>query len=1308
MANETVIKTLIFRGTSEGVDTLTKQTIALAGALDDVTVASEQQAKATLSVEAAYKRLQSRYDEAFRAQNALAGVQKTLNTAVAQGFTTQDRANELMQQAIIYHNKTGDAQARMTDTTKLARYELINLSRQVQDVGVSLASGQAPLTVFIQQGSQIADVFASSQATLKGFASQVTSGLAAVFQPARVAVGAVAAFGIAAVVATEQWLSAQRQIQLSLLGIGRAAGVTVGDINKLAAANSSLTGLSTSQAAIAASALAATGKIGAEAIGSTLPLLKDFATLLGDDVPAATKVMAAALADPAKGVEDLNALLGEFDANTAQLIKDLQAQGDRFGAQKLLIQGVKDGLAGVNLTLSDAAKGWTAFGNIVSNVWTGLGSLFARGLGLEKTLSLEDQLAALNRQKDLLQQPGADLLFSDSEFSSTDTKLKNVQIQIDKITAALKLQEGQAARTAANLKSFQVQQAVETALPEVRQAGNLENQLKLLQDERTALMANDVETAGWQQRLTQINTAIGETVRQLGLVKSAQEKINDDISIGTQAAKARTVEDRAQVEFARARTQAGESEEDAARRAQIVRIQAATAEKQANDEAFLSAKQTIESRMTENALIGKSAGFQAEARANLAEQHRLEQVALRDQGDASKIDMQQLETIKEQNKELAVQVNLGALRQAQHEIKRETQVLGVTEAEAQIAERRKEAYPKIGDAIKSNEAAQIRFNNAIKQSQELAGTFISTFVQGLVDGKSATEALGASLKGLGSSITQIAGKNIASSIIGTAGTQATETQAATAGTGIAGLVASSGLITGAALAPATAGISLAVGAAVSLLGNMLDTSKQQQQTQQAINDLNQRIQQAIQTNTQNAVAAATALGDAAAGPTGNFEQKLNSITDATSKYATATLNLGGTLDDVTLRFNQAISRLHVDGIADLQKSINEATGQGFLNQAADVVAKFNDAIKALTAGGGVSVAEGATAAKFLQTSLQSIVDQNQLAGASFQALAAAFPGYIDGVHEFQTAVVQVGDSIVEVAVKAQRTAEQVQSASDDLFARLLQATFDQNTLAGKLTVFDFDAQRQRLAEAQAGGENMALLEEVLAAERLQIIDNFNADALKQQQDANDKLLADQQQAEQERIDTITKANQQILDYLNGLLTGADSLLSPRARLAAAQAQFNQQLLLAQGGNLDALQGITSVAETLRTAAQAFYGSSRGYVDIFNSIQGQLSTLAGGGGATFQTGGWVSGGTPGKDSVPLLAMPGEYIVRKNVAQQNASNLMNLNASGKWGANDNVERLLSLIAEKLDNNTMATVNQTQQLNRESRFTARKVTA
>lgn len=119
------------------------------------------------------------------------------------------------------------------ESGQLARYELINLSRQLQDVGVSLAGGQSPFTVLVQQGTQIADIFGSSgTATVGGAIKQIGSGIAGVITPMRLLGVGVAATGIAAYAAYGNWKS----FTLQLDDTARIVGTTTGSLSKLQAA----------------------------------------------------------------------------------------------------------------------------------------------------------------------------------------------------------------------------------------------------------------------------------------------------------------------------------------------------------------------------------------------------------------------------------------------------------------------------------------------------------------------------------------------------------------------------------------------------------------------------------------------------------------------------------------------------------------------------------------------------------------------------------------------------------------------------------------------------------------------------------------------------------------------------------------------------------------------------------------------------------------------------------------------------------------------------------------------------------------
>jgi GH24 family phage-related lysozyme (muramidase) len=164
--------------------------------------------------------------------------------------------------------------------------------------------------------------------------------------------------------------------------------------------------------------------------------------------------------------------------------------------------------------------------------------------------------------------------------------------------------------------------------------------------------------------------------------------------------------------------------------------------------------------------------------------------------------------------------------------------------------------------------------------------------------------------------------------------------------------------------------------------------------------------------------------------------------------------------------------------------------------------------------------------------------------------------------------------------------DRIQGFGDRLFA----ATNDTTTLAGQLAAFDRNALYERQAEVKAGGEAMVALEAAQAAERLKVINDFN----KQQLDSAKSAFKN-------FIDAIKK-------YIDGLRAGADSPLDPAARLAEAQKQYNEQLALAQKGDLDAINGITGYSDQLLDAAKAYYASSQQYQDIFEAVIAQLTNL----------------------------------------------------------------------------------------------------
>ena len=133
--------------------------------------------------------------------------------------------------------KSADAAAKSLDTvakqTGLTRSEMINLSRQLQDVGVSLVSGQSPFMVLAQQGAQIADVFGSSKTgTVGGALRQIGSGIASVLTPVRLLAAGFAAVAVGTVLTIKNLADTGKQFD----DVSRSVGALNGALRDFATA----------------------------------------------------------------------------------------------------------------------------------------------------------------------------------------------------------------------------------------------------------------------------------------------------------------------------------------------------------------------------------------------------------------------------------------------------------------------------------------------------------------------------------------------------------------------------------------------------------------------------------------------------------------------------------------------------------------------------------------------------------------------------------------------------------------------------------------------------------------------------------------------------------------------------------------------------------------------------------------------------------------------------------------------------------------------------------------------------------------
>jgi len=180
-----------------------------ARAVQQVIAAQEKAAATTASYAAKVAGLKAQLDPFAAVQNTLAQRTKLLDEAMAHGAITADQHAAALSQVtraaasdVVALDRLQKAHGGAGEAARLQSYQLLNLGRNGADVFVQLASGQGIMMTLIQQGPQIAEVFAEAatqgvgfKAALAGIAAQI-----APFLPLIAILGATAAaLGLVAV-----------------------------------------------------------------------------------------------------------------------------------------------------------------------------------------------------------------------------------------------------------------------------------------------------------------------------------------------------------------------------------------------------------------------------------------------------------------------------------------------------------------------------------------------------------------------------------------------------------------------------------------------------------------------------------------------------------------------------------------------------------------------------------------------------------------------------------------------------------------------------------------------------------------------------------------------------------------------------------------------------------------------------------------------------------------------------------------------------------------------------------------------------
>jgi hypothetical protein len=221
-----------------------------------------------------------------------------------------------------------------------------------------------------------------------------------------VAAGAVSLLVGTIGVGVAAWLDAEKTLvtlDRAASGLGRTAGLTGVELQRLAIAAADQGNISVRSAEEQAAAYISTGRIGSEMISQLIADSKDLAAFLGKDLPDATTFLAKSMEDPAKAAEDMTRQFGLLTQAQIEEIKKAQEAGDAYRAQKILmdaLSGAAEGHAGKVGVMTSA---WDALAKAAQDAWSWMG----RALYLDENEKLEKIMSRRQRYETALQQNGS-------------------------------------------------------------------------------------------------------------------------------------------------------------------------------------------------------------------------------------------------------------------------------------------------------------------------------------------------------------------------------------------------------------------------------------------------------------------------------------------------------------------------------------------------------------------------------------------------------------------------------------------------------------------------------------------------------------------------------------------------------------------------------------------------------------------------------------------------------------------------------------------------------------------------------------
>lgn len=245
-------------------------------------------------------------------------------------------------------------------TSGVARYQLLTLQYTISDTVASLASGISPLTILLQQGGQVLDVF--------GSVGNVFRTIGAVLTPMRVAVGGAAGVLAGFAYAAYQGAEQSKQFADAVTLTGNFAGLTEGRFNALTRTVAASGQVLVSAAREYGQALISTGQISTKNFDAATEAAARFGAATGKSAKEVAQEFAQLGEDVTAGASKLNQTYNFLTAAQLIQIRQLQEQGRSTDALSIVydalnqrLRSLEPNLGILDRTLRTVKGAWADF-----------------------------------------------------------------------------------------------------------------------------------------------------------------------------------------------------------------------------------------------------------------------------------------------------------------------------------------------------------------------------------------------------------------------------------------------------------------------------------------------------------------------------------------------------------------------------------------------------------------------------------------------------------------------------------------------------------------------------------------------------------------------------------------------------------------------------------------------------------------------------------------------------------------------------------------------------------------------------------